>query len=177
MRVLGVDSDTRYVGASLWDGQKISAVGILKRYPGWISSPPPIKWMKPDLILIEFPEITKAHTMRGVKPQNLVTLAGAAGEVGGILQTVFPKAELRYVLPKTWKGSVPKPIAQERYAREIGLEGERMPSYYKVKDWGELTTFVYPSGKISSSIMQHGLDAAGIALWASKLRRLPKSAI
>lgn len=60
-----------------------------------------------DTVVIERPE---SYSGQPVNPNNLLILSLRAGEVAGL----FPRAVVQYVLPKVWKGQLPKEICHRR---------------------------------------------------------------
>lgn len=72
--------------------------------------------------LIEFPRIYPGVPDK--RPQDLLDLAGAAGEARQALRTAGVYA--KYIFPQDWKGQVKKPISHHRIWRELTLaERER----------------------------------------------------
>jgi len=95
------------------------------------------------LVLIEKPLIY-ALDSKG-DPNNLITLAIRAGELGGWAKT--QGIPVRYVYPRTWKGTVPKAIGNKRTLAKLSdREKERLP-------------------EMAKSNAHNMLDAVGIGLW------------
>lgn len=68
-----------------------------------------------DRIVCERPQYyPPTRGAKRVDPNDLITLALRAGAVVGSVRRLYPCVEVRWVLPATWKGSVPKPIHQRR---------------------------------------------------------------
>lgn len=90
-----------------------------------------------------------------VPPNDLITLAVRAGEVGGAFRALG--AVVDYVLPRTWKnGPIPKDVMHKRILRRLD-DAER--------------ALIDVAGRGMAPSKRHNmLDAVGIGLWG--LRRL-----
>jgi len=95
------------------------------------------------LVLIEKPLIYATDTK--TDPNNLVTLAIRAGEIGGWVKAFT--VPVQYVTPRKWKGTTPKDISHRRILAKLSdTEKQRLP-------------------KLPKSKAHNMLDAVGIGLW------------
>ncbi len=97
---------------------------------------------KVDVIVIEKPKIYPSSPVRSGDILDLAVMAGA-------LARVRPYAEVVFVEPANWKGSVPKKIHNERIKKEIPELQKHLREYSQTKH-------------------EHIIDAAGQALWQIK---------
>lgn len=109
---------------------------------------------RPDRVVIEKPMIYPGGRQE-VPPNDLITLAVRAGEVGGAFRALG--AVVDYVLPRTWKnGPIPKDVMHKRILRRLD-DAER--------------ALIDVAGRGMAPSKRHNmLDAVGIGLWG--LRRL-----
>lgn len=59
---------------------------------------------------------------REAKPENLFTLAQAAGAVGMWIHDFYPDAQIRIPTPKVWKGQLAKHAHQARLYADLGWD-------------------------------------------------------
>lgn len=93
-------------------------------------------------VVIEKPQVYVQHE---VDPNDLVDLAVQAGFVGGW----YGSSNTTWVLPRQWKGQVPKSVTQARVLKELS-QGERD---------------VVEAAVVKRSVRHNLFDAIGIGLW------------
>lgn len=97
-----------------------------------------------EVALIEKPVIYPTNSKGD--PNDLITLAIRAGEIGGLFLTER-WAPVQYIRPQQWKGQTPKTINHKRTLNKLTMaEIQRLP-------------------KIPKSKAHNMLDAVGIGLW------------
>jgi hypothetical protein len=107
-----------------------------------------------DVVLVERPMIYPGA--KAEAPDNdIVTLALRAGQLGGRYGS--GGASLEYVLPRTWKGNLPKPAPGVQYVVEKRV--------LKVLDLSE-SRLLYSTMSARARKLDHNMvDAVGIGLW------------
>ena len=85
------------------------------------------------------------------RPNDLITLAISAGRTAGVLQTRHSACEVRWILPRAWKGTIAKEICTAR------IEARLAP---------EETAIVLRTG-LPRSKVHDVLDAVGLGLFAT----------
>jgi len=76
----------------------------------------PCTWAAITNVVVERPQIYR-HSK--ADPNDLITLAMAAGELIGRILAEHPGSEVLECLPATWKGQVPKDIMVERIKKGL----------------------------------------------------------
>lgn len=100
-------------------------------------------------LVLERPEVYRQRALKG-DPKHLIDLGITLGRV----VENFPHCYYEYVLPKVWKGQVPKKIMNDR------VYGRLSTNEKKIVD----------TSRAPKTRRHDMLDAVGIGLW--KLRRL-----
>ena len=99
--------------------------------------------------------IGKKQKKGGIPDNDVVILARRAGELAGAYR--MAGAEREYVLPRDWKGTIPKPKNGEQYIiekRALAVLDERE------------TQLIYSTKSARAKSLDHNLiDAVGIGLW------------
>lgn len=93
---------------------------------------------------------------------------GLLASVTGAVIATAPRPGPAIFCPKPiqWKGNVPKPIHHQRIAEELGIEIEINQTHGVPKDAKIQTLLPLKSD------WKHGMDAIGLALWASKQKEI-----
>lgn len=99
-----------------------------------------------DVVIVERPEVYSKGP-RQADPNDLIKLALRAGA----LAQAFAPREVIEVLPKTWKGQVPKEIMAKRILASLSLE--------------ERETWLFECGAMSATLRHNAIDAIGIGLY------------
>ena len=107
--VIGIDPGKHTGWAHFQDGLLVSAASITETE---MLIAPPLTIIGPAIVIIEVPRVYP----RGGKgdPNDLIDLAVLAGTIQGWYVSRAPGIATRLVAPRTWKGTVPKPIHNER---------------------------------------------------------------
>ena len=88
-------------------------------------------------------------------PNDLIEVALIAGMLTGAMYMRTPEFDLKYVKPRTWKGTAPKHITNERTLAQLTpVELERLPRRPRAKDYDH-----------------NMLDAIGIGIWQLQRER------
>lgn len=104
-------------------------------------------------VVIEKPEIYAARFMKG-NPNDLITLAIRVGRYQQVLEQRGNHCEVKLVLPKTWKGQVPKEIMAARTLQSLSEK--------------EKEVFMVQTKGITKSKMHNVWDAVALGKWAIK---------
>jgi hypothetical protein len=123
----------------------------------WLPSLP----LTPRVLAVEGQEM---YMHGAARKQDIAKLAFSAGMVAGRFCREFPSANLLVPLPKAWKGGQPKEINQARTCRHFGWGVDPAKGYVVPVE----ERVLFPQRGFRRSDWKHGLDALGIALWASK---------
>lgn len=174
MITLGFDPDLHTSGAAIVDGDKLLMVALTSvpsRVKGTRAAlqnaiaAQELMWPmdRVERIAIESPQFYGGGKNKA-DPADLINLALVSGAAGDLFAKTYPAADIGYVVPRDWKGQVPKHIHHKRICAALGLDystdGKRV-----IPRWPDSTHVV---GKITPARAQHVLDAVGLALWAQK---------
>jgi hypothetical protein len=114
------------------------------------------------LAIVEAPDHTYVGRTTRAKPQDLAMTSLAAGGAAGLLCTFVP---VKFMLPREWKGQVPKEIHQKRTLDKLGIEydmmGKRDP-YPVPRDYEQYVKY----GSIRPCDWRDVNDSVGLALVA-----------
>jgi hypothetical protein len=123
-------------------------------------------------VVIERPEIYPGRASEK-RQRDLMDLTLAAGELGGTVRR--QGAEVKYVLPRTWKGQVCKPIHHSRILRALvpveraRFEDVAQKPFLRILSKVDAACERYArTGKVTGYRwdLHNILDAVGIGLWA-----------
>ena len=155
LQLLSIDPGFRYFGYALFDSQGSLFEASLKKsksgdWDKWTNQPPDFSLLA-DIILknewdereavVEFPQIYTSTP----NPGDILKLGSACGAYTALLQA--SGFNVQWVLPKEWKGTVPKEIMVKRILAKI-----REEEY----------------NNISNPKDHNIIDAIGIGLWKIK---------
>lgn len=110
-----------------------------------------IRYGGADVLTIEIPQVYPGDP---VPPQDLVTLALAAGEVIGFVRSVSPNVLVRRPFPRQWKGQVPKRVHNARVMKLLAPRDH--------------TTVLWCLAQAPASRRPDMTDAVGLRLWTMK---------
>lgn len=142
--VIGIDpGKTRTGWAVFWEADLMSA--------GWLSGDlfdlPDVPLL-PAIVVVELPVIYPLGKGKG-DPNDLIKLAEIAGAIRGFYTVRAPGIATALVKPRAWKGTVPKPIHNERVLGALSREERALlPRRPRAKDFDH-----------------NMLDAVGLGLW------------
>lgn len=175
MITLGFDPDLHTSGAAVLDGSKLLMVALTNvplRVKGLRAAiqnalaADSLMWPadRIERIAIETPQLYGGGKNKA-DPADLINLALVSGAAGHLFGRLYPAADIGYVVPRDWKGQVPKHIHHQRICEALGMnysmDGKRV-----IPRWHD---HVRVLGSITPSKAQHVLDAVGLAMWAQKL--------
>lgn len=124
--------------ASVEDSAPLRCAGVANAVRRW-------SWTYVDLLIVEWPQVYRAgRVKRGADSNDLLLVSG----VCAALATVYRHVPTRAVLPREWKGTLPKEVACER------VIGRLSPDERAVVD----------VLRLPKSSVNHVLDAVGIGL-------------
>lgn len=122
-RVLAIDPGVHACAWAFRIGSKTTDVGIGKdKPPGqFVASVNHLIYAfhyigqiaKPEIVIVEHPVIYPVERAKA-DPNDIVKLAAVAGVVGAACAAASIGCELEFVMPRQWKGTVPKHIHNER---------------------------------------------------------------
>ncbi len=105
--------------------------------------------LNPNEVIIERPQIYRDKKQKGKDPNDLLLLAVQEGIIRAVIFELngLIIISVEIVLPRTWKGQVPKEIHNKRILKKLTLtETTRLP-------------------KLSKTKAHNMIDAIGIGLW------------
>lgn len=151
---LAVDPGIRECGVALFVGRTLERCTLVKS-PAPVDAPAPLRcaamaasvelWAAniPDVLVVEWPQVYRAgRGKRGADPNDLLLLSG----VCSALAARGPWGVVGSVLPREWKGTLPKEVACERVLARLSQE-ERV---------------IVDALRLPKSRVHHVLDAVGI---------------
>lgn len=157
MATLGIDPGLREVGVAIWCDRKgllfAKLIRELKTESRMFGIVEAVKkdsrrWRAYSQSVIEYPEIYPQRFWRG--PPN--TIRDLAAVAFGIAVAIDATPRPQLILPKTWKGQVPKEIHNARTLERAGIAEKDL-----IKMAGA------PKTKIHNV-----LDAIGLAIWGEE---------
>jgi hypothetical protein len=167
--IVTIDPGVREAGVAVWDCDGYLHEAYLVRVPDPYAVPwsmlarevadqvvhtnEPVRGFALDVIVIERPQVY-VHSRAKGDPNDLITLALAAGAIVGELRRLRPGAMVVEYRPAEWKGQVPKNVMVKRTKRSLGEE--------------ELDRVQIPKAR---SLTHNVWDAVGIGLYHLRSRR------
>lgn len=143
--VIGIDPGKRTGAAVFWQNDLWSAF-YFDRSKAFDELP--IVPFLPVIIIIEKPWIYPLGLGKG-DPNDLIDLAIFAGEIAGWYRARLAGVEIVFVAPRTWKGTVPKAIHNERVLAALTADERKiLPKHARAKGFDH-----------------NMIDAVGLALW------------
>jgi len=161
-----IDPGVHSAGIALWDtsdGVELHAAALVRTKGGWGDLANVVAlWVEEQYVevaevIIEKPQIYAQHKLKG-DPNDLITLAIAAGAIVMSVCTQHPDAVIHTIKPYQWKGQIPKGISVQR------IQDQLMPL--------ERESVCLPTAK---SLQHNVWDAVGIGLYWFRQQRKDRS--
>jgi len=160
-----IDPGAHDIGVALWRGTELinatlirdegRPVGELAHAVGiWANSAAAWAGVSIETVVVERPQVYHQNKLVG-DPNDLITIALAAGHCAQAILRHAPRAAVHYLRPAQWKGQLPKAVSVQR-TKETITDDER-----------ERVALPAPS-------LRHNVwDAVGIGLYWHKRKREP----
>ena len=140
--LLSVDPGTKAVGWALWKGETLARCDVSRGEKWWLTLAS-LPEVRPDVLYIEDQQI---YSTSKINAHSLLAVARVTGAI--IYHYKAPSTVL--VLPRVWKGQVPKKICSERTLNRLNEAEMQAVNSYK-----------------QARYLEHNMvDAIGIGLWA-----------
>ncbi len=155
MTLVAVDPGVNSTGLAVFEDETLVGVRLLRAESlqhmicVLVNEEWPVQFGYPETVIVEQPTVYR----RGGKgdSKDLISVAIVAGAAAAAYGCESLDQTIRFVEPRTWKGSVPKKVHNERILRELHKE-ERKYFDWVIED--------VPSGLVHNMI-----DAVGIGLY------------
>lgn len=154
MKICAIDPGTKETGLALFDDGKLKHCTLMraKSIDGMINELANVDWPAlfdyPDIVIVEQPTI---YPRDGAKKSNALIkvslIAGAAASAFGCSSWTTVK----FVEPRTWKGSVPKDIHNKRTLDKL--------------DHGESLVYTMRMISLPGGLVHNMVDAIGLGLY------------